>query len=346
MQIEDFIELFNRVYILNDLSWKGQLDTKRYISYWIPGDYIAGSGGPPLDPSLRSPRGDKNGGDEEDEEDEDDLPDPFTDNPMYPFTVTEPTTFVVSLFQSDRRWSVSRIGEYTTPHIISSSAFSLPNHSLLSCMSYSRAIGFVLVKLSGLKLRVTTFNMDRIIATSEYIQFSNAASNIITLTSGRYAIVPFTDISLSSTVMEYCLSISYLKGHLEFDVNDIIKERPMDSMPSDDENEEDEIIKKEKRNLLNKDNQNEIGKCPLLLISNQWEWKEEMEEIAAIAIYEQVNDLAYLLRCLKKDIRDLQKDKMKDDDNKQQKLIEEEEKRKIKEEKNLVNKSLMMGLRG
>ena len=53
MQIEDFIELFHRVYLVNDLTWKNRnVETKRYLSYWIPGDYIAGSGGPPLDRSA------------------------------------------------------------------------------------------------------------------------------------------------------------------------------------------------------------------------------------------------------------------------------------------------------
>lgn len=92
------------MYVINDLSFKEKISTKRYLSYWVPGDYIAGSGGPPLDRSIRSPRG---GGeedeDEEEEEEDDDLPDPFTDNPMYPLTVSEPSDLIITLYQSDRR---------------------------------------------------------------------------------------------------------------------------------------------------------------------------------------------------------------------------------------------------
>lgn len=92
---------------MTDLSFKESISTKRYLSYWVPGDYIAGSGGPPLDRSIRSPRSGRKGDDDEDEEEEDDedddQPDPFTDNPMYPFTVSEPIDLVISLFQSDRR---------------------------------------------------------------------------------------------------------------------------------------------------------------------------------------------------------------------------------------------------
>lgn len=49
-----------------------------------------------------------------------------------------------------------------------------------------------------------------------------------------------------------------------------------------------------------------FGKCPLLLLQEQWEWQEQAEELGNIAIYEQVRsewgetqlDLTQLRRCV------------------------------------------------
>lgn len=136
MQIEDFVELFNRVYIIEDLMWQEDMVTKRFLSKWVPGDFIAGSGGPPIDttpPKVQHidpgfdneskddgslEEGKVDGGDgleeEDDEEDEDESDDdqpvnPFTDNPMYPFVVSEPTAINIVLYQPDRRYAPLRI---------------------------------------------------------------------------------------------------------------------------------------------------------------------------------------------------------------------------------------------
>mmetsp|Transcript_2824 Transcript_2824/g.4278 ORF Transcript_2824/g.4278 Transcript_2824/m.4278 type:complete len:766 (+) Transcript_2824:144-2441(+) len=335
LQIEDFVELFNRVYIVQDVSWGAEMTTKRYLSKWIPGDFIAGSGGPPIDTGLAVPSagiresddkeeasvggdgdgsvddkeaGDGDGEDDEDEESEEEVdddapPDPFTDNPMYPFVVSEPTILSVALFQSDCRWSVSRIG-VDNPMAVTTKDFAVRGGRLDACMSYHRAIGFVIVKLSGLKVRVTTFSMKRIVANSEYIQFSNCCSKVVHLAPGRYAVVPFTDVPVDNMVIEYCLTAQFKAGAVDFEINDIIKERPMDDMPSDDEAEGDE---EERRRLQGEGS----GRCPLLLMTDRWEWEEEIEESGSIAVYEQVNDLAFLLRSMRKDVRDLQREKLK-----------------------------------
>ena len=54
-----------------------------------------------------------------------------------------------------------------------------------ACMNYERAIGFVLLNLSGAKIRVTTFSPERIVDSSEYIQFSNSVSKLVHLDPGR-----------------------------------------------------------------------------------------------------------------------------------------------------------------
>ncbi|CAE7445610.1 unnamed protein product, partial [Symbiodinium microadriaticum] len=325
MQIEDFVGLFNRVYIIEDLMWQGDMITRRFLSKWVPGDFIAGSGGPPVDTSAPPPEpeadmldteskdgseieGKVAGGEDEDEEDEDEESDidepinPFTDNPMYPFVVSEPTQISIALFQLDRRWSVSRLGD--DPSNVTTNDFASRNGRIEACMDYDRAIGFAVLKLSGLKLRVTTFTMERIVANSEFIQFSNVCSKVIQLPPGRYVIVPFTDIPVDNKVIDYCLAVSSKEGAIDFEINDILKERPMDDMPSDDEDDADAV---EKRRLQGEG----FGQCPLLLMNDKWEWEEEIEESGSIAVYEQVNDLAFLLRSMRKDVRQLQKEKLR-----------------------------------
>jgi hypothetical protein len=88
----------------------------------VPGDYIAGSGGPPLDRSISSPRSEGDEDNEEEEDEDEDATDPFTDNPMYPFTVSEPIDLNISVFQSDRR--------YLPPLLSLSFSLSLSPHLL------------------------------------------------------------------------------------------------------------------------------------------------------------------------------------------------------------------------
>jgi hypothetical protein len=53
-------------------------------------------------------------------------------------------------------------------------------------MNYERAIGFVLLNLSGAKVRVTTFSPDRVVDSSEFIVFSNSVSKLVHLDPGRW----------------------------------------------------------------------------------------------------------------------------------------------------------------
>lgn len=144
IQIEDFVELFNRVYVINDNTMKLKEGvSKRFVSKWLPGDFIGGSGGPPVLIAARTPapvdamkqpstdhgrdisssgNSDANnkepvtataqGGTFEDEPGRYAyINDSFTNNPMYPFSVNEKSTLSISLFQSDKRWNESRLGE-------------------------------------------------------------------------------------------------------------------------------------------------------------------------------------------------------------------------------------------
>lgn len=210
--------MFNRVLVVTDLKQTvSTFGTTRYLSKWVPGDFIHGSGGPPVIIKVKEPEpsvvvistaneeleleidvsssvsqqvgdtiatnpgdaGDNNtilqdessvqagiivvdtnsvqpsddphlqlhgkvvhsttdpsvvfgklleeaknsdnevvvNSDVDEDAEDDDAPmfnESFTDNPMYPFSVSAPTTVCISLYQEDRRWSVGRLGHSFT----------------------------------------------------------------------------------------------------------------------------------------------------------------------------------------------------------------------------------------
>ena len=322
------MEVFNRVFIVDDISWSPKYTSKRFLSTWVVGDFVAGSGGPPSeflfqsedDALFSSPRGDRKQSsaknslaskrgidsaglgsegkedrsledaseseDEESEEDEDEENlDPFTDNPMYPFSVTEPTYVSVAVLQADKRWSASRVAD--DPLDICVHDFAVRGGRSSACMEYPDAIGFVVLKLSGLKMRVTTFKMKKIAGTSFGIVHANVASNYMHLLPGRYAIVPFTHRILQYST-EYTLFAQFMKGAVEFEISDILKERPIDTVLSEDEDEETpsdtngKIVKKQEIPF----------NIPEEAPDEPWIWKEDSEEQGIMSIFEQVGDLA------------------------------------------------------
>ena len=304
IQFEDFVSVFNRVNIVDDLSWSPNFASRRYLSKWVVGDFVAGSGGPPSerllsfdsgeDAGLYSPReGQQEEEDEDDEDDESSIDknaDPFTDNPMYPFSVTEPSDLVVSLYQGDRRWSVARVSD--DPLDVSVYDYAVRGGRVASACTYPVAVGLVVLRLSGLKMRVTTFKLKKIVASSFGILHSNVVSTHVRLLPGRYAIVPFTHQILPFN-MDYAISCQFLKGTIEFEINDIIKERPIDTVPSDDE-DDNETTQKPKAEP--------VFSVPEEAPSVVWEWKEDSEEMGILSVYEQVGDLARQLRRLRNEV--------------------------------------------
>lgn len=163
----------------------------------------------------------------------------FTDNPMYPFSMSEPGYICVALYQEDRRWSVGRLGE--EPRDITSSAFASRGERLAACMEYQsmNAIGFVIVKLFGLKKRCTEFKLRKVVACSHSLCYSNAATCSTHLLPGRYAVIPYTDEILEKT-KNYMLHFHFKKGALETEVEDVIEEKLVDADLSDDESSDEE----------------------------------------------------------------------------------------------------------
>lgn len=252
IQIEDFVEVFNRVYLTTDhtlLHKEGT--TKRFVSKWIPGDFVGGSGGPPIiittqteaqglgedkdkSPAKDRAEGTKSAGLEQNHNNINTnnnnnvtstavkvieryamVSETFTDNPMYPFSVTEPTTLGVCLYQKDRRWNMGRLGDNARD--VLTRQFASRNARLSACMEYPTGVAFLIVRLSGLKHRVTEFKLRKIVSGSEGLVFSNVANNLIYLLPGRYAIVPYTHTMLSRS-MEYVLHCNYVSSQVEFEV--------------------------------------------------------------------------------------------------------------------------------
>jgi hypothetical protein len=314
IQFEDFINVFNRVFIIEDLSTREKMTSKRYLSKWVIGDFIGGSGGPPRDLGSQLTQGAASGmelltaedvanyyanlssqaqeseSDSDDDEDEKNT-DPFTDNPMYPFSLTEPTRISITLFQADRRWSTARMDG--DPLSMCVSDFATRGGRSRACMEYPYAIGFVLLKLYGLKMRVTTFRPRKLIGSSIGIVHLNCTSNVFDLLPGRYAIVPFTHVILPRSI-EYAVFIHFKTGILDFEVEDLLKERPVDETVSDDELDTQPAP------------QSAVTKAAVALPTEapleRWSWQEDVEELSIMTVYEQVGDLARSLKLAKNEI--------------------------------------------
>ncbi len=76
----------------------------------------------------------------------------FSDNPMYPFTVAEVATITVSLYQSDKKWAGERV-TVDGGNAVTYQRWVNRHARLVSCMKYPVAIGFVIVRLWGPKVR-------------------------------------------------------------------------------------------------------------------------------------------------------------------------------------------------
>jgi hypothetical protein len=313
IQFEDFISVFNRVFIIEDLSTREKMTSKRFLSKWVIGDFIGGSGGPPRDLASQLTSGAATGmelltaedvanyyanltsqaqeSESDSDEDDEKNTDPFTDNPMYPFSLTEPTRVSITLFQADRRWSTARMD--SDPLTMCVSDFATRGGRSRACMEYPYAIGFVLLKLYGLKMRVTTFRPRKLVGSSIGIVHLNCASNVFDLLPGRYAIVPFTHVILPRSI-EYAVLVHYKSGILDFEVEDLLKERPVDETVSDDELDAQSAP------------QSTTAKAGVVLPTEapleKWNWLEDVEELSIMTVYEQVGDLARSLKLAKNEI--------------------------------------------
>jgi hypothetical protein len=236
----------------------------------------------------------------------------FTDNPMYPFSVTEPAQVCISLYQPDRRWSACRLGE--DPRNVVATEFASRGERLAACMRYPQAIGFLVVRLFGLKVRVTDFKLRKVQGGSDDVDFSNLASACVKLRPGRYAAIPFTHEVLGKA-QDYVLHASFNSAQVEWEVNDLIAERPKDDDISDDESgaddddeeEEDEEDQspeavrereaaQEARRLAKRKARYDAleHKPPQLALVPPWEYAEDSENMATISVFDEVGSFALI----------------------------------------------------
>jgi hypothetical protein len=367
LQIEDFVEIFNRVTVTVDLSFERKATTKVFSSRWIAGDYLAGGAGPPIvitkeievleggEESLDGAGGDeeehnRDGGGEKAEEGKEDshppkkeevvirtavINDNFTDNPMYPFSVSEPCNMCVTLYQADKRWNVGRLGE--DPKEVRVAHFASRTDRLRACMEYSVGLGFVVMRLSGLKWRVTEFKLRKIVWSSEGVQFSNVVSRAFSLLPGRYAIVPFTHCELDRS-LDYVLHAQYLSSQLDFEVEDVIAQRltdadlSVDGEVDEDEQDDNDLLRVHddsddvsimsfERVVDGEDDEDEDdgdaedGKLrsgggqkdapPRLKAYQSWEYTEDTEELGLAQVFSEVGDLMKYMRSLRGEVRKL-----------------------------------------
>jgi hypothetical protein len=247
IQIEDFVDIFNRVYTVNDLMFEKKGVCRRFVSKWLPGDFLVGSGGPPVIVTkelVETIEDDEDGGDDNHKTDTDDdsvqrgpkyirtvaVNENFTDNPMYPFSVTEPARIAITMYQADKRWNVGRVGD-DARHVVTL-PFLARKERNEAVMQYSVGIGFLVVRLSGLKHRMTEFRLKKIAATSEGVLFSHSTSCFISLYPGRYAIIPFTHAA-QDRAMDYALHCQFLSSQIDFEIEDPIAQRLQDNEPSE-----------------------------------------------------------------------------------------------------------------
>jgi hypothetical protein len=100
-------------------------------------------------------------------------------------------------------------------------------------------------RLFGLKVRLTDFQLRKVIYKSDYIENSNSVGCSVELRPGRYAVIPFTNryvndlkgalISSRSQVdftlvihccsADYVLCCSYVAGSVEFELEDLLSQR-------------------------------------------------------------------------------------------------------------------------
>jgi hypothetical protein len=349
MQIEDFVQIFNRMYCVTDpsLDQKNAMACKRYLSKWVPGDFIGGSAGAPVVQKVAED--DEEEGDDENKEEDtakgddgigvvDEHPgngaaeeavrgdtqtplrykvnDAFADNPMYPMVINEPTDLWITLFQRDRRWSQTRFGPGLEG--LQNINYLDRRDRLSTCMKYSDAIGFVVLQLFGLKMRVTDFKLEKISACCEALERSNECSGRVSLKPGRYVIVPYTFVPVDAA-KEYSLSVHYKQGAVDFEVNDLLAERPVDdtlSENSDDDDEDDDdydddderpkhkqivIVKKSSYSVA------ELQKYPIpsLTAVQSWEYTEDIEETGIISVFEELGNVAKYVNSLRREVRSL-----------------------------------------
>ena len=359
IQVDDFVEVFNRSFIIDDCFMNPNPALTIFDSQWQPGETVTGSGGQPtIEYSPVPPEKEENDEEEEtkdeddggldatssklsegvdgkskdkvgDHDDDDDslngdpVVDPdrriinpdFTDNPMFPFSANEPCVLRVTLLQADRRWSVGRLGD--EPRDTSAISFMTRNDRLGSCMKYEVGLGFLVGKLSGMKMQITTFKLKKLAACCHGLEWSSGVTAALRIPrAGRYALIPYTDVKMEKA-LDYRLLCAYKDGSIDFEVKDIIKEKfsLIDEVMSEEEDEDDEEMDEAALEAaLDGEERSDAGMslnldgivAPNELPIENWEWTEDSEEYGIRGLYSEVGVVARDIATLRTQVNRMQ----------------------------------------
>jgi hypothetical protein len=219
-------------------------------------------------------------------------------------------------------------------------------------MRYPDAIGFAVLKLNGMKVRITEFKLKKISGGSDKTDFSNVASTaIIFPRPGRYVIVPFTSQKLTQS-KDYILHCTFGDGCIEFEVNDVITERLMDQVVSDDDEEDDEDNDDYDEEMDEEQDDQKVFKPlkpsrydkvppPKLYLRPSWEYSESTEERGIVSVYDEVGDLCKYMDTIRNEIRNIRISMMELKELGQEITSQKVEMNKITDEK-VTNKPQLM----
>ena len=229
------------------------------------------------------------------------------------------------------RWSKGRFGD--SGRDMAALSFATRSDRLGACLKYPLAVGFVIARLYGHKHRLTTFKLRKLVYSSESMEFSNVISNTIDLKPGRYVVIPYTSFPVTKAT-DYILEMKYPTGAIEFEVEDLLKERLIDEEPSgddteesdsDDSDEDNEDFKAE-RAARRKEREDKLleaaafgpepVKIPNALSVHDWEWKEDTEEFGIKSVYEEVSDLAKQMASMRASIQEILTNRSLNESNK------------------------------
>jgi hypothetical protein len=186
-------------------------------------------------------------------------------------------------------------------------------------MKYENAIGFIIVKLNGHKMRLTDFRLKKIVGRCDSIDYSNASSGCFDLKPGRYAIVPFTQEPVARAC-DYIIHVQFSLGALEFEIENILEERPTVTSLSDDEESDierdDDDYAEHKGNAKHmsdrravaaakaKIRQERIQMIPPLNSLQQWEYDEDTVELGIVNMYEEIFTVCGYIKSLRAQLKD------------------------------------------
>jgi hypothetical protein len=235
----------------------------------------------------------------------------FSINPMFGFEYRGGSVpkCMISVSQKETRWRADEGAPLRTSDVSSSEQKRLP------------AIGFAIVKLTGDHLRLHEYWRGKVVATSELhstpyacVRSRDVANAMLTITEGRYALVPFTyESGEGGGGNAFYID---LWSDYELQIFECFQEDAVSEVPDSDEDEDGEEASETKgdetENLEEKDGDLKIEKDAkvdkepdFMTLQLSQEDKENLEELTLMAMQRTISDLCVAVKDIRKEISDL-----------------------------------------